>query len=208
MVWKPCFVLQSSVSVFDEILSKTAAALSAAGVEYMVVGGQAVLFHGEVRVTDDVDITLSLNQNEYSRLVPVLESAGLVPLVAGPEEFLRQTFVLPVLNQSTGIRVDFIFALSGFELSSIDRAVSTQIQDVEIRFISLEDLLVQKIIAGRPRDLEDVRKLLLRNPTANRKTVEDWLRQFDAELDGDFAARFAETVSSVNGLRSSSNSPF
>ena len=52
------------------------------------------------------------------------------------------------------------------------------------------NLSVQKVVAGRPRDLEDARTVILKNPRFDRVYVEKWLQEFDQELDGQFLGVF------------------
>ncbi len=48
-----------------------------------------------------------------------------------------------------------------------------------VKFATLEDVIIHKIIAGRPRDLEDVKTILLKNPNYNPKYIYKWLKKFD-----------------------------
>ncbi len=156
----------------------------------MVFGGQAVLLHGEFRVTRDIDITLGIEPGEAAPLLVMIAQLGLQVLVSDVDEFLRQTFVLPVRDADSGIRIDFVFSLSPFERHAIDRAVKANLDGLEVRFVSVEDLLIQKIVAGRPRDLADVKTVTLKNPAFDRGYVEGWLQQFDQELDTRFLLVF------------------
>lgn len=53
-----------------------------------------------------------------------------------------------------------------------------------MRFASPEDLVIHKLFARRPRDLEDVRGVILKNPGLDRDYVRGWLGEFDASLPG------------------------
>jgi hypothetical protein len=151
--------------------------------------GQAVLVHGEPRLTQDVDITLGVTPFEPEPLLKIAKTLKLKVLVADPEEFLRQTFVLPVFDEDTGIRVDLICSLSEYERETIARAIIVTVGTTNVRFIGLEDLVIHKVIAGRARDLEDVRALLLKHPSYDAKFVHEWLRRHDEELGTDFEVR-------------------
>lgn len=52
-----------------------------------------------------------------------------------------------------------------------------------VKFGSLEDVVIHKVIAGRPRDIEDIRIMLLKNPDYDSDYIKRWLKEFDALLD-------------------------
>jgi len=176
--------------VFEEILKGLAEAFARAGVPYMVFGGQAVLLYGEPRLTRDVDVSLGADPTEPAPVLAVIEELGLQSLVGDAAEFLRETFVLPVVHPESGIRIDLVFSLSGYERQAIERAKTVSIGGVGVRFASLEDLIVQKVVAGRPRDLDDAEKVIAKNPGFDRAYVERWLQEFGQELDTQFLLVF------------------
>lgn len=119
----------------------------------------------------------------------------IAPLV-DPETFTRETMVLPCSNPETGIRVDMIFSFSPFEQQAIGRARIVRIGLADVRFTSLEDLLVHKLIAGRPRDLEDARIVLLKNPNADLDYMRHWLGEFSALTNENYLNRLNGTLDS------------
>lgn len=76
-------------SIQLEPLERIARALEAVGISYMIIGGQAVLFYGEPRLTKDIDITLAANVDDLARVLTAVELANLNPLV-DPQEFVAQ----------------------------------------------------------------------------------------------------------------------
>lgn len=165
--------------MFEALLARVAGALADAGLPYMVIGGQAVLLYGEPRLTRDVNVTLGADPARLADLLAVCDRIGLVPV---PEAFVAETLVLPCDDPSTGLRVDFIFSYEGFERAAIDRAAAVRVGGVDVRFASVEDLVVLKVVAGRPRDLDDIRGVLARHPEADLGYVRQWLAEFDAAL--------------------------
>ena len=115
----------------------------------MVFGGQAVLSYGEPRLTRDIDFTLGIEPGELAKVLSVIQKIGLRVLTEKPEEFVRETLVLPVIDPETSIRVDFVFSLSHFERAAIERSQINDVGGVGVRFVSLEDLIVMKVLAGR-----------------------------------------------------------
>lgn len=99
--------------------------------------------------------------------------------------------VLPALDEITGIRVDFIFSFTPYETEAIKRAKKIDILQQEVCFASSEDVIIHKIFAGRPRDLEDVRTILLKNPEIDIQYIKNWLKEFDKASDSiDFQRTF------------------
>lgn len=176
--------------MFQKLLAKIASRLDAEKIPYMIIGGQAVLLYGEPRLTKDIDITLGVGAAKKEKLLKISQKLGLKILVDNPDEFIISTMVLPVQDPDSGIRIDFIFSFSPYERLSIKRAKKIKINDVPVKFASLEDLVIHKIVAGRPRDLEDVKNVLLKNPSFDKAYMTKWLKDFDAALDKNFTELF------------------
>jgi len=128
--------------------------LEDAATPYMVIGGFANLAWGVPRTTQDVDITVQVEEED---LPDFLRETGkrFSVLPEDPEAFLRETRVLPV-QTSNGIRIDLIFAGLPYEETALARAREVKIQGRAVRICSPEDLIIHKIISERPRDREDV----------------------------------------------------
>ena len=165
--------------MIEELLQRIATALDQQALPYMIIGGQAVLLYGEPRLTKDIDITLGAGIERLPDALAAARAAVLTPLV-DPEDFARRTMVLPCADHQSGMRVDFIFSFSPFEQLAISRARTVKIGEVELRFASVEDLIIHKMIAGRARDLEDVKSILLKNPAIDFGYVRKWLRDFSS----------------------------
>ncbi len=181
--------------MFKELLARIAGHLASRGIPYMIVGGQAVLLYGEPRLTRDIDVTLGLGPERAGEMIAIARELGLRHLAEDPLQFARETFVIPCIDEASGIRVDFILSQSSYENEAIAKARPVKVNEVMVKFASLEDVLIHKVVAGRPRDLEDIRKMLVKNPSYDRDYVLSWLREFDQVLD----AGFAETFASICG---------
>ena len=181
--------------MFEKILSQVGVSLSKHNIPYMVVGGQAVLLYGEPRLTRDIDITLGVDVDHLGEVLAVVQELNLKPLPKEIESFVRETMVLPTLDEHTGIRVDFIFSYTPYETGAIKRARKIKIIDQEVNFASPEDLIIHKIFADRPRDIEDVRSVLLKNPDTDLQYIRGWLKEFDeSSEEKDFLKTFEGIV--------------
>jgi predicted nucleotidyltransferase len=174
----------------ESLVARLARAIEDAGLPYMVIGGMAVLVYGEPRLTKDIDITLGVDGDALPQVLRMAERLDLQVLVDDPEQFISSTMVLPLLDAITGLRVDMMFSWSPYERQAIQRARRVEMGGAKVSVASLEDLVIHKVIAGRPRDLDDVVNVLLKNPGYDRQYVMDWLERFDAALGSSYVATF------------------
>lgn len=184
--------------MFEEILSRLGAGLERHSLPYMIIGGQAVLLYGEPRLTRDIDITLGVDVDRLDDLLTLSQELHLIPIPEDLPTFVRETMVLPCLDESTGIRIDFIFSYTPYEAQAIVRSQGIPIMGQEVFFASVEDVIIHKIFAGRPRDLEDVRILFLKNKNLDLLYIEGWLKEFNATAEGnDLLAVFNTAIQSL-----------
>lgn len=184
--------------MFEEILAKIAARLARHRIPYMIIGGQAVLLYGEPRLTRDIDITLGVNIDRINDILAVVKELSLKSIPEDIEAFVTRTMVLPALDETTGIRVDFIFSFSPYEREAIGRTRKIVILNQDVFFASPEDVIIHKIFAGRPRDMEDARTILLKNPGVDISYIRNWLKEFDASSDeGNFLAALDGMLSAI-----------
>jgi predicted nucleotidyltransferase len=178
--------------MFQQILEKIATGLDQRGLAYMVIGGQAVLLYGEPRLTRDIDVTLAASVERLPEILEMVRELEWQVLVTSPAEFVQETMVLPCVEPASGIRIDLIFSFSPYERQAMERVRRVKMGGAHVRFASPEDVIIHKMIAGRPRDLEDARTILIKNPDVDRRYIRDWLKQFEESLDTPFLARFDE----------------
>jgi predicted nucleotidyltransferase len=165
--------------MFEDLLAKIARELKTAELAYMIIGGQAVLLYGTPRLTKDIDVTLGVDVGHLEDLLPVIGGAGLEIIPENPRSFVEQTSVLPTGDKNSGIRVDFIFSFTPYERQAISRSKAVSLSGTSVMFAAAEDVIIHKIFAGRPRDHEDVRSILLKNPDLDVTYMKKWLREFE-----------------------------
>lgn len=139
---------------FKEFLSL----LNAKKVEYLLIGGYAVGYHGYVRATGDIDVWISPKAENAGRTISALREFGFeLPehsqnLLLMPDNILRMGVPpvrIKVLSSISGVSFDECYA----------ERVTAIIDDVELPVISLHHLKINKRAAGRPKDMVDVEHL-------------------------------------------------
>ena len=114
----------------------------------------------EAPSTAGIDITTE--DTSVSELRSVLEKAGYVlrPDIEELEELIEHHRILPLVHAKTGMQLDVVRAGPGPEEGMLERVVLRRVGKKQIPFVSTNDLLVLKTLAGREKDLGDIRALL------------------------------------------------
>ena len=136
---------------FVEMLS----ALSAEGVEFLLVGAYAMAAHGWPRATGDIDIWVNPTSENAERVLRALRRYG-APLFDLTAEDLTRTDTVFQIGVPPG-RVDILSGVSGltFEEAWSSR-ITAPIGDLTVPVIGFDALLKNKLATGRPKDLADV----------------------------------------------------
>lgn len=125
-------------------------------------GAQAVLLWGRPRFTADIDVTVRLDPESAAEFVARMGDVGFTLRVSPADGFVEKTRVFPFLHTPTGWPLDVVLAGPGLEELFLARAVDVDLGDgVHVPVIRAEDLIVTKILAGRSKDIDDVRGVLL-----------------------------------------------
>ena len=148
---------------------------------WYLFGAQAVAAHGVPRSTDDIDVTVWLGERNLAEIVAPLRRAGFRPRI-DDLAFAMETRVFPVHHVPTGWNLDIVLAGPGIEMSFLAEVVQQRVGTGTIPLIAAEHLAGLKILAGRPKDLEDVRGLL-RIEALEHPRVLETLKHLEAALD-------------------------
>lgn len=129
------------------------------GVEYLVVGGYAVGFHGFPRYTGDLDIFVAISERNAAGLIAAFSDFGFSGLGIEESDFLEEEVVVEIGREPIKIQV-----LTGIDGVTFDACFRKKVMfeggPIAIPFISLEDLIANKQAAPRPKDKIDLDELL------------------------------------------------
>ena len=154
------------------------------GVPYFVIGGLALQYWGEPRLTHDVDITVLVEPERLEEFVKEVLST-FEPRIPNAFQFAMRHRVLLVRTKG-GVPVDISLGLPGYEEVALERAVLVECPGGgRLRIIGPEDLIIHKCVAGRSRDLEDVESILVRQRLKlDLGYIRRWLRAFSEVVEG------------------------
>jgi len=140
------------------------------GVEFLLIGGVAVGYHGHVRATKDVDVVPAPDRENLERLAEVL--TDLEAQVEGAEEFDKGELPDPLDPSTLELGGNWVLATRLGRLDVMQwigdsplwsdlspEALSDRIGGLPIKIVSYEDLVKLKELAGRPQDLTDLQRL-------------------------------------------------
>ncbi len=132
--------------------------LNAHQVEYLLIGGYAVGFHGYPRATVDMDIWIAMNPANSQRIVTVLKEFGFDLPELSPELFLKEWQIIRL--GVPPVRIELATTLSGVNFNECyaERVVG-MLDGVKVNLISLNHLKINKKASGRHQDLADLENL-------------------------------------------------
>jgi len=132
--------------------------LGAKKAKYLIVGGYAYSYHAEPRYTKDIDILVEATEANGAKVVAAIaEFWGMKPEVE-PADFLRRDTIIQLGFEP--VRIDIITSCAGIKFQSAwKNRIKAKYGDIDVFFISLEDLIKNKRAVGRDRDLLDAKYL-------------------------------------------------
>lgn len=139
-------------------LREFTALLSSHGVEFIVVGGYCVAFHGVPRFTGDIDFFIRVSPDNSERLERVIQEFGF-----GSTGLKRADFLRPGQIIQLGLppnRIDILTAIDGVDFEEAwARRVGAELEGLAVFMLSKDLLIRNKEAADRPQDRADLERL-------------------------------------------------
>jgi len=132
--------------------------LNVHGVEYLLIGGYAVGYHGYPRATADMDLWIAVDQTNAGRVVIALKEFGFNPPELSVELFLRPWQIVRL--GVPPVRIEIATTISGVDFAEYyAERIEDTFDGTPVKLISLKYLKLNKKAAGRHQDLADLEKL-------------------------------------------------
>lgn len=133
--------------------------LASAKVEFLVVGGHAVAFHGHPRFTGDIDLWVRAVPQNADRVLAVLTAFGFADLGVTQDDLLRPESIVQLGRPPH--RIDLLTSISGVNFDEAWASkVGGRLDDLEVWYLGREALVTNKRASNRPKDLADLHELL------------------------------------------------
>jgi len=174
----------SEPSAVAEILRAARALFESLGARWYVFGAQAVLVWGRPRLTADVDVTAFLDADDPTAFADAAGRAGFEVRVPDLRGFAARTRVIPLTHAATGLALDVVLAGPGLEEEFVEASQIVDVAGVTVPVIAPEDLIVTKVLAGRAKDLDDVRGIVaVQGEELDVSRIRRRLRELESVLD-------------------------
>ena len=145
----------------ESALEALAGALNETRAPWMVIGGVAVIARGVKRMTTDLDVVVQGDAITLPVLMSRLAASKIVGRIANAEAFARQNLVLLLRHQPSGVDLDVSLGWTEFEREAIEASSDAAFGTVRAPMAQPQDLVIFKVVAARPKDVEDATSLLV-----------------------------------------------
>ncbi|MEO6638367.1 MAG: hypothetical protein ABIN25_08825 [Ginsengibacter sp.] len=146
-------------NIFNEHFRDFIKALNENEVKYVLVGGMAVILHGYVRGTGDMDVWVNKTKTNYQKLVKAFARFGMPVFDMTQDAFMGQEFDVWGIGVPP-VRIKIMTAVKGLDFEeTYQQSLIYNEEGLQIKFIHITHLLRAKKAAGRFRDLDDIDQL-------------------------------------------------
>jgi hypothetical protein len=147
-------------NIFNPDFQEFLLALNKNEVNYVLVGGYSVIYHGFPRTTGDLDIFVEVSKRNYAKLVQAFEQFQMPLFDMSEDSFLHQSQINVYTVGRPPVCIEILKEISGFTFDEIyNNALNTVFEEIPMKVIHINDLRRNKKISGRAKDLNDLENL-------------------------------------------------
>jgi hypothetical protein len=127
-------------------------------VHYLIVGGFAYSFYAEPRYTKDIDVLIEQSKENAAKVMKAIIDFGFEDIDLSEKDFLEADQIIQL--GVAPVRIDILTMIKGLDFERFwENRVTGRYGDIDIFFISKQDLIKCKRASGRKQDLADIEKL-------------------------------------------------
>lgn len=154
-----CYITNMG-NIFNQDFQEFILSLNEAEVDYLLIGGYAVILYGYYRTTGDLDIWINPTKDNYTRMIAAFNKFGLPQDVISIDDFLDKennevfTFGRPPVS------IDILTKVKGLEFNkAMQNSIVNESEGFPIKLISYKELIKAKKASNRHRDINDIAHL-------------------------------------------------
>ncbi|MDB5141345.1 MAG: nucleotidyltransferase family protein [Mucilaginibacter sp.] len=127
-------------------------------VDYMIIGGYALAFHGKPRHTGDLDIWIDVSDKNAQKMLSVVNEFGMASLGMEKADFLQKGIITQIGYPP--LRIDILNEIDGVNFKeAYPNKLVIDVDGLQVNYIGLDDLIKNKQVSGRHQDISDVNEL-------------------------------------------------
>ncbi|MCK9402739.1 MAG: nucleotidyltransferase [Chitinophagaceae bacterium] len=127
-------------------------------VEYMIVGGYALGFHGAPRYTGDIDIWINISETNADKMVQVITDFGFASLGFERADFLKQGYISQIGQPP--LRIDILNSIDGVDFNqAVKNRQVVDIDGIPVFYVGFHDFIKNKESVGRLKDRSDIEEI-------------------------------------------------
>lgn len=134
-------------------------------------------------MTRDIDALVLGDEMGWEAVLESASRFGIAPRIDDPLDFARRTRILLLRHLPSSVDIDVSLGALPFEREVVERSSIVIAGDIHVRVPTVEDLVIMKALARRPRDLGDIEGLLDVWPDIDLDRIRQWLREFGSILE-------------------------
>jgi predicted nucleotidyltransferase len=147
-------------NIFNKDFRDFIAAFNACSVKYVLVEGYSVIIHGYARTTGDMDLWVERSEENYLKIEQAFKVFGMPVFDMTKENFLHHPSWDVFTFGTPPVAIDLMVNMKGLDFQQMfERSTVFTDEGLSIRLIHINDLIIAKREAGRPKDLDDLENL-------------------------------------------------
>jgi predicted nucleotidyltransferase len=124
----------------------------------IIIGGYALAFHGRPRHTGDLDIWIDVSEDNAQKMINVINEFGMASLGMEKSDFLQKGIITQIGYPP--LRIDILNEIDGVDFQdAYSNKLIIDIDGLPVNYIGLDDLIKNKQVSGRHRDISDIIEL-------------------------------------------------
>jgi len=155
----------------------------AAAIPGVIIGGVAASVLGRPRLTRDIDALVMIPDADWPAVMSLAANFGIVARDLPASEPASRSPLLRLRHAPSDIDIDLALGGLSFEIQVLRLCQIQEVGGLRLRLPRVEDLLVMKAFAHRPKDLEDIDGLLTVHPGVDLEFVRQWLGEFSIAVN-------------------------